>query len=110
MKNLEEQILELKIHLQNTINVLTVTDLDNFDSQIKMVQDIINQINALRKKLKNEYEINILRKYDTELLFLTKQIKTSFDNIGRKLKNEADKVSKELRNLQNSKKLTSYKR
>jgi hypothetical protein len=110
MKNLNEKIEELKQLLSLVIETLGQTDTENFDEKIRIVQKAINSINLAREQLKKEYDINILRNFDPELLFLTKQIQNSFDNVSRKVKIEADKVSKELRNLYNKKKLTSYNR
>ena len=110
MENLDEKILELKQLLRKIIEDLGKMDTIGFHQDILVVQTTINDVNLMRKQLKSEYDTNILKKYDPELLFLAKQIKNSFDNVSRKIKIEAENVSKELRDLQNSKKLTSYNR
>ncbi len=110
MNPIEGKILYLKRLLKKVIEELSYIDTNNFNDNIKAVQATIDEVNLLRKQLKTEYDINILKKYDPELLFLAKQIKNSFDNVSRKIKYEAEQVSKELRDLQNSKKLTSYNR
>lgn len=110
MNPIEGKILYLKRLLKKVIEELSYIDTNNFNDNIKSVQATIDEVNLLRKQLKTEYDINILKKYDPELLFLAKQIKNSFDNVSRKIKYEAEQVSKELRDLQNSKKLTSYNR
>ena len=110
MEPIEGKILYLKRLLKKLIEELSYIDTNNFSENIKRVQATIEEINLLRKQLKAEYDKNILKKYDPELLFLAKQIKNSFDNVVRKIKTEAEQVSKELRDLQNSKKLTSYNR
>lgn len=110
MDPIEGKILYFKRLLKKIIEELNYLTSDNFNENIKHVQATIEEVRLLRNQLKSEGDKNIFKKYDAELLFLTKQIKNSFDNVSRKIKTEADLVSKELRDLQNSKKLTSYNR
>jgi hypothetical protein len=109
METIDVKILHLKGLLRKIIGDLGALDSFNFYDNIRVVQTTINEVNLFKLQLKREFDINLLRKYDPELLFLAKQIKNSFDNVSRKIKIESDQVSKELRDLQNSKKLTSYR-
>jgi hypothetical protein len=110
METLELNIAELKSLLQEILFDVERIDEGNFDQNTRMSKVNIEKVNSLREQLKNNYDIAALRKFDPELVYLAKQIKNSYDNVIRKKKLEAEKVLKDIKTLQNSKKLTSYKR
>ena len=100
METLEVNIAELKSLLEKILADVENLDEDNFDENTRMAQVDIKRVNNLREKLKNNYDVETLRNFDPELVYLAKQIKSSYDNIIRKKKLEAEKVLKDIKTLQ----------
>lgn len=107
--------LEIKIKEINAILELLLVALDrlndeNFGSVMAELEENIRKVNSLRDELKENYDIGVLGKYEPELNSLTKQLENKFDNIINEIKTEQNKISLELKNIQNKKKLVNYNR
>ncbi|MGE5399610.1 MAG: hypothetical protein ACM3S2_04345 [Ignavibacteriales bacterium] len=107
--------LEIKIKEINAILELLLVALDrlndeNFGSVMAELEENIRKMNSLRDELKENYDIGVLGKYEPELNSLTKQLENKFDNIINEIKTEQNKISLELKNIQNKKKLVNYNR
>jgi competence transcription factor ComK len=80
-----------------------------FFEKIGTVKEEIKEIEALKNDLKKNFSKNDLINFDLELNSLTKQIQEKFDYIINEKKLDIASVSKQIKNLHNSKKLAAYR-
>jgi hypothetical protein len=105
--------MENRIELLRDLFHKILTDIeaindDNFDEKLGVLAESMQNAEKSRLFLLQEYKIEDLRKYDNEFYLATKQIQAKFDNIIREKREESDKISQKLNDLQNQKKLVNY--
>ena len=81
---------------------------DNFDEKLGILAENMQNAEKSRLFLLQECKIDDLRQYDNEFYLATKQIQAKFDNMIREKREESDKISQKLNDLQNQKKLVNY--
>ncbi len=80
-----------------------------FFESIETIKGEITEILQLKLLLKKNYKQDQLENLDFTLNLLAKQIQEKFDNIIEAKKQEMTDVSKQIKNLQNSKNLAFYR-
>jgi hypothetical protein len=107
--------MDNRIELLRDLYHKILTDLetlndDNFTERLNSVLESMQNAEKSKLFLMQEHKMEVLRIYDNEFYLVTKQIQTKFDNIIREKREERDKISQKLNDLQNQKKLVNYTR
>lgn len=108
MKSLNEEISELKNLMNDSLVLLSETDVVNNYSPFKEAAEKMKLVNEKKKALSSYFPIEKLKNFEKELLFLAKQIEKKFDNIVAEQKSELAAIGAELEIINNRKKLTAY--
>jgi len=100
--NIEKDIVILKNDLDKILFNLENVSVNTFESRMEFINRTLAKVQKKREDL--------LRKFNPELENYIKQIVKNFDNIIAEKKAEQEKISSELKKLNNKKKLTNYSR
>jgi len=109
MKSIIDDTAELKKLMNETIVLLSETDIVNNIAPFNKATEKMKFVKKRKKEIIEQYPPKELKKYDGELLILAKQIEKSFDNIIEEQKAEISALAAELEALNNRKKLIAYK-
>ena len=110
MKKLEMEIEDIKSLLNEVLQTLNSVDDKNFDNNLIKAKHGMEKMVKLKLSLKNNYSYEELKKYDPELVEITKLIQDSFDNLFTKKKNQFAELGKQIAALRNKSKLVNYYR
>jgi len=110
MKNLEMEIADIKSLLNEVLHALSSVNEQNFDENLIKAKHGMEKMANLRLSLKKAYPLEVLKKYDPELVEITKLIQDSFDNLFTKKKNQFAELGKQIAALRNKSKLVNYYR
>ncbi len=83
---------------------------DNFDHQILLINNKINNVNNLRAEILQKYTVNQLQNHTTEINNYAKVVKNKFDNIITDRKAILENSRIKFKGLLNKKKLINYLR
>lgn len=110
MQQLNENISELEKHLFNVIdNLDNLTD-ENFDSNFNNISILVKKIEEKKKNLLDNFGEDVVKSKSDAVHTAIKQIRTKFDSIIEEKKEAQIKISAELANTVNKKKLINYQR
>ena len=110
MEKLQNEIYNIKSLLNEVLQVLNSVDDKNFDNNLIKAKHGMEKMVKLKLSLKNNYSYEELKKYDPELVEITKLIQDSFDNLFTKKKNQFAELGKQIAALRNKSKLVNYYR
>jgi hypothetical protein len=108
MEELENKIESITMMLNNVLEGFEVLDFETFDAIFPKLVAEMNKANKMRDNLKNEYDFEVLEKYDMELLKRAKQIEVKFDNILGVFSKEEKRLEKELSANFTRRKIANY--
>ena len=108
--HLTDEIGTLQNLMKEVLIDLDSIDSENFDEKFNLAVSKAEKVQNLKTAIKMKYPMDILKKSEKELLFLSKQIRNSYDNLIKKNREESEALSAELRTLMNSKKIANYNR
>lgn len=108
MTQLESKIEKIKLLLLQADKELNKIDSEGFDIIFPKVKKLLQESKVNKSYLLKNYSLTQLTSYNKELTDLTKQIKKSFDDIIEKKRKEMDRISFEMKSIQNRKKLVNY--
>ena len=108
--NIEKDIAILKNDLDKILFNLKNVSSNTFESRMEFIHKTLAKVKKKRENLLNIHSVEDLRKFNPELEIYIKQIVENFDNIIAEKKEEQEKVSSELKKINNKKKLTNYNR
>ncbi len=100
----------LKDHLAQVLLLLSQLDDSNFFLKIEEIKRATQEITELRNSFPNEPKMGELRKNNPEINDLAKQIQSFIDNIISSKESESAIILKKLLQMQNYKKIVTYKR
>ncbi len=109
-KMLVNEINKIKFLLNNVISDLELADSEEFNGNFENAKIRMYLIKKMKDNLVKDYSLEELQRFDVELVPLAKQIQKIYDNIIKKKKQQLQEVVKQLRQIQNRKKLTNYYR
>lgn len=104
------EIDNIKNLLNNVIKDLNLLETGDFQINFDNAKNKMKLFNELKENLIKRYPIEELRKYDKELILLTKQINNKYDNIIEVKKKQMHEIAFRMKLLQNRKKLINYSR
>jgi hypothetical protein len=107
---LVNEINKIKFLLNNVISDLELADSEEFNGNFENAKIRMYLIKKMKDNLVKDYSLEELQRFDVELVPLAKQIQKIYDNIIKKKKQQLQEVVKQLRQIQNRKKLTNYYR
>ncbi|MHB8338946.1 MAG: hypothetical protein ACYC6P_15980 [Ignavibacteriaceae bacterium] len=110
MEKLQNEINNIKFLLNEVLQVLNSVDDKNFDNNLIKAKHGMEKMDELKLSLKKTYPYEELKKYDPELVEITKQIQDSFDNLFTRKKNQFAELGKQIAALRNKSKLVNYYR
>ena len=110
MGSLQSEINNIKSLLNEVLQVLNSVDNKNFDNNLIKAKHGMEKMVKLKLSLKNNYSYEELKKYDPELVEITKLIQDSFDNLFTSKKNQFAELGKQIAALRNKSKLVNYYR
>jgi len=108
--NIEKDIVILKNDLDKILFNLENVSVNTFESRMEFINKTLAKIQKKREDLLNIHPVEELRKFNPELEIYIKQIVKNFDNIIAEKKAEQERISSELKKINNKKKLTNYSR
>ncbi|MCX6150711.1 MAG: hypothetical protein NTX22_09325 [Ignavibacteriales bacterium] len=110
MIDLSTKVASLKMDWNSVIEkLLGITD-ENFNDNFREIKTIALHLKNSENEIKSQATAEEMKKIDLELEDVTKKTKNTFDNIIKDKEEEINRVSIELSNLTNQKKLALYKR
>jgi hypothetical protein len=104
------EINKIKFLLRKVISDLELADLEEFTVNFENAKVRMFLIKKIKDNLIENYPIEELQKFDPELVPLAKQIHKIYDDIIDKKRKQLQEIGKQLREIQNRKKLTNYYR
>ena len=108
--NIEKDIVILKNDLDKILfNMQNVCE-NTYESRMEFINKTLAKVKKKREDLLNIHPVEELRKFNPELEIYIKQIVENFDNIIAEKKEEQEKISSELKKINNKKKLSNYSR
>ena len=107
---IENKIEEISGILQGINSQLGSITEKNTESELKKVKILIDKLSVLRENLLKEYNISQLKKYEQNLLKITKLINQKFDNVIKENKLRQSEILLQLKEINNHKKLITYSR
>ena len=110
MEKLQNDINNIKFLLNEVLQVINSVDDKNFDNNLIKAKHGMEKMDELKLSLKKTYPYEELKKYDPELVEITKQIQDSFDNLFTRKKNQFAELGKQIAALRNKSKLVNYYR
>lgn len=110
MMNYLNDIETLKFLMQGVYDDLAQLNFDNFDENFSIILSKAKKAKRLREILVKNCPPDLLEKKEKELLFLTKQIKITCDNLVKRYQDESTSTLNDLKVLMNSKKIANYNR
>ncbi|MHB8578578.1 MAG: hypothetical protein ACYDA4_01815 [Ignavibacteriaceae bacterium] len=110
MEKLQSEINNIKSLLNGVLQVLNSMDDKNFYDNLSKAKLGMERMAELKLSLKKTFHYDELKKFDPELVKITKQIQESFDNLCTKKKNQFAELGKEIAALRNKSKLVNYYR
>ncbi len=110
MEKLQNDINNIKFLLNEVLQVINSVDDKNFDNNLIKAKHGMEKMVELKLSLKKTYPYEELKKYDLELVEITKQIQDSFDNLFTRKKNQFAELGKQIAALRNKSKLVNYYR
>ncbi len=108
--NLSEKITLLKNLLIEILKGISALNSSNFDNLFGQIKKNIELVGKLKSELKNEFEIDMLRKYEGELVILSDQINNRFSNVIVDFTRQKQEVALQLIMNSNKRRLELYKR
>lgn len=105
---LQLEIDKMKFLLNKVISDLVLVETEEFQPNFDNAKTRMILFNKIKDNLIKEYPVEELRKYENELISLTKQIRNKFDNIVKKKKSDMATISARMKHIQNRKKLINY--
>ncbi|MBU1101705.1 MAG: hypothetical protein KKA84_14995 [Bacteroidetes bacterium] len=110
MMNYLNDIETLKFLMKGVHEDLVHLNYDNFDENFSLILNKAKKAKRLREIIVKNCPPDLLEKKEKELLFLTKQIKITYDNLVKKYQDESASTLNDLKVLVNSKKIATYNR
>lgn len=106
---LAEITSRIKANLTHIDNCLNNMDGDAYIPNNAKITEHVGEIKELYERIKNNYSPEVLAKIKNEVSLITKLIDKKFDNIIKNKNIELQELSKELKALQNQKKMANYR-
>lgn len=110
MQLLDVNINDLEKHLFNVINNLDNLNDENFDSNFENITVLIKKIEEKKSFLINNFSEEVVKSKSDTVHTAIKQIRTKFDSVIEAKKEAQNRISAELANTVNKKKLINYQR
>ena len=105
-----KEINKIKFLLRKVISDLELADSEEFTLNFENAKVRMILIKKMKDNLVENYPMEELQKFDVELVPLAKQIHKIYDNIIEKKRIQLQEVVKQMRQIQNRKKLINYNR
>ncbi len=107
---MQKTFSHIKLNIVKSLNILDFISEDNFNIEFPKAVKYISEAG----KIKNEFQVSCLPselpEFEKKLYSLTKQLKEKFDNIIAGKQQRIFEIAKELKELNNKKKLVNYNR
>ena len=110
MINLNENIKELNDYLYSVLDNLNEIENENFDNNIRHINDLINKIENKRKYLKKNFKLDDLKAHCDVANTTVKHIYSKVDSMIEIRKEQQKIIKNELSEIVNKKKLINYQR
>lgn len=110
MNIIENKIKELEDLYSSVLQELTQITEENFESRFPEAKSLAVAANSAKNDLFSAISPDMLKMYQNDLLGLTKQIQTTYDNIVQERQKQLASIALEIKNMQNQKKIAAYKR
>jgi len=107
---LSKEINKIKFLLKKVISDLELADSEDFTDNFENAKVRMIMVKKMKDNLVGNYPMEELVKFDPELVPLAKQIHKTYDNIIEKKRLQLQEVVKQMRQIQNRKKLVNYNR
>ena len=107
---LSEKITLIKNLLNEILSSISSLSSLNFDDMINKIMKDIERVKNLKLELKKDFEADILREHESELVLLSDQIKNKFSNLILDFNRQKQEAALLLQMTSNKRKLELYKR
>ncbi|MFH0734121.1 MAG: hypothetical protein V1773_07440 [bacterium] len=106
---LTNAVCEIKLNLNKIDKCLDNMDGEDYIPNNEKITIFLSEIKAYYEKIKEEYPIEVVEKIKKEISEITKHIDKKFDSIIRIKNIELQELSKEIRAMENQKKIVNYR-
>ena len=107
---LQNTISNIKLNIEKSLNILDFITEENFSTEFPKAVRYIKEAGKITKDFKVKCSPEQLQEFENKLYPLTKQLKDKFDNIIAGKQQSIIEIAKELKELNNKKKLVNYSR
>lgn len=107
---IEKDIVVLKNDLDKILFNLQNVSENTYESRMEFINNTLAKVKKRREELLNIHPAEELKRFNPELEIYIKQIVEKFDNIISEKKVEQERISSELKKINNQKKLSNYSR